>query len=203
MTALAILHLNHSFRYQRELEGDAEVGAALGKRALALIYAGCATYETFRFKPGTSLADLANLVTDIEARVPRFWLGRRTQDDLICYASPTPLKRWRTYRFTSAIGPFLSRLSAAYYVRCQDTCQISWTPSDIECKARQDNNPVWASIRENILYEESLTACELHDERQDQAEEFEHAASLQPDSINISMMLRNSVGVVEFTENAS
>jgi len=194
--------MNHSLRYQRELNGDEAMdGAALGNRALALIYAGHATHETFQIKKGMALADLMVLINELEAKVPRFWLGKRPQGDFICYESPIPLKRWHGYKFVSAIGPFLSRLSSAYYLRCEHNSRLTWTPAKIECLAHQDKNPVWISIRESILADQSMPVGELDAERRDQAEEYEPDNLFLPESIDITNLLRKTVSMVELPES--
>jgi len=202
MSALSIINMNHSPRYERALEGEASMdGRALGKRALALIHAGLATHETFRIKEGMTLADLAAVITELETRGPRFWLGKRAQGDMIYYESPVPLKCWHGYKFISAIGPFLSRLSVAYYVRCEYDQVPSLTPADIECMARQDNSPVWAMIRESIKVELSLSADEIDAALQSQAEEYQTESLRLPTSINAPGILRQSVSLLELTDS--
>jgi len=202
MSALSIINMNHSPGYQRDLEGgDSMDGRDLGKRALALIHAGLATHETFRIKEGMTLADLAALISELEAKAPRFWLGKRSQGDMIYYESPVPLKRWHGYNFISAIGPFLSRLGVAYYARCEYDQVPTLTPAEIERMAREDNSPVWAMIRESIKIELSLSADEIDAALQAQAEEVESASLTLPTAINVSSILRQPVNLVDLTDS--
>jgi hypothetical protein len=202
MTALQVLEPKSSRHYQRKLKSDDAVdGAALGKRALALIYTGQATYDTFRITQEMTISQMAIIIAELEARAPRFWLGKRSRGDLIYYKSPIPLKNWRGYTFVSAIGPFLSRLSAAYYIHCEFYGQGALTPAQIECQARQDNNPIWASLRESIESEQSLSASDLDAERKAQAVEFEPDNSMPIASINIASFGRKSVSLIDLSES--
>ena len=174
---------------------------AMGKRALTLIDAGLVTHETFSIKESMTLANLTAVITELEAKPPRFWLGKRAQGDMIYYESPTPLKYWHGYNFISAIGPFLSRLGVAYYARCEYDQVTALTPADIERMAREDNSPVWAMIRENIKAELSLSPQELDAALQAQTEEYESDGFSLPTAIDVSSIERQPVSLVDLTDS--
>jgi hypothetical protein len=106
-----------------------------------------------------------------------FFLGKRPQGDLILYEAAQPLKRYKSYTFTGAIGPFLSRLGASYYARCGRDNPGLTTPADAERLAREDNTGAWPAIRELLAAEMLLMPEEL------EAARFEVACEYEPDTI--------------------
>jgi hypothetical protein len=106
-----------------------------------------------------------------------FFLGKRLQGDLILYEAAQPLKRYKSYTFTGAIGPFLSRLGASYYARCGQGNLDIQTPADAEHLAREDNSGAWPTIRELIEAEMLMTPEEL------EAARFDVACEYEPDNI--------------------
>ncbi len=100
------------------------------------------------------------------------YLGRRPQGDLIqfeCEGRPT--RQNTAGRFVSAIGPFATRLGASYFVRYGQQAGIS--PADADRLAREDPNPAWQVHREMLEVEHAMTAEELAEWRQCEAEEYE------------------------------
>ncbi len=100
------------------------------------------------------------------------YLGKRPQGDLIqfeCEGRPT--RQNTAGRFVSAIGPFATRLGASYFLRYGQQAGIS--PADADRLALEDPNPVWQLIREQIEIEMSMTAEELAEWRQCEAQEYE------------------------------
>ena len=98
------------------------------------------------------------------------YLGRRPQGDLIrfeCESHPTNTGS----RFTGVIGPFATRLGASYYVRYGQQAGIS--PADADRLAIEDPNPVWQLHREMLEAEYAMSAEELAEWRQCEAEEYE------------------------------
>ena len=102
-----------------------------------------------------------------------FFLGKRALGDLILYEAAQPLKRYQSYTFTSAIGPFLSRLGASYYARCGRDNPAICTPADAERLAREDDSGAWPTIRELIEAEMLMTPEALEAFRLDLAGEYE------------------------------
>lgn len=102
-----------------------------------------------------------------------FFLGKRAQGDQIMYEAATPLKRYKTYTFTGATGPFLSRLGASYYARCGRGNPAIVTPADAERLAIEDNTGAWPIIREQIKAEMLMTPDELAATRLDMACEYD------------------------------
>ena len=110
-----------------------------------------------------------------------FFLGKRAQGDLIQYEAPGPLKRYRNYTFTGAIGPFLSRLGASYYACRGKGNPAIVTPADAERLAREDNTGAWPTMRSTIVREMLeaemlLTPAELN------AWQFDLACEYDPDN---------------------
>ncbi len=100
------------------------------------------------------------------------YLGKRPSGDLVqfhCVGRPTRANTGG--RFVSAIGPFASKLGAAYYIR------YKCVPAEAERLARTDPNPVWQIIREQIELEMTMSAEELAEWRQCEAEEYEPGKS--------------------------
>ncbi len=169
MRTASIIAMHHSTRYQAELDGESTAEAAeLGQRALALIRAGKATYADFL---GQSLDAIRDIVTSRETGL--FWLGQRDEGDFICYQADKPVKIWRGYRFTHAVGPFLSRLGATYYARYGHKNPDIRSPADAERWAREDDDPLWVVLRESIEANLTLTPDEIADCLQVEAEEYE------------------------------
>ena len=102
-----------------------------------------------------------------------FFLGKRAQGDQIMYEAAAPLKRYKSFIFTGAIGPFLSRLGASYYARCGRGNPAIVTPADAERLAIEDENGAWPIIREQIKAEMLMTPEELAATRLDIACEYE------------------------------
>ena len=102
-----------------------------------------------------------------------FFLGKRAQGDQIMYEAAGPLKRYKSYTFTGATGPFLSRLGATYYARCGRGNPSIVTPADAERLATEDNTGAWPIIREQITAEMLITPEELAATRLDMACEYE------------------------------
>ena len=102
-----------------------------------------------------------------------FFLGKRAQGDQIMYEAAAPLKRYKTYMFIGATGPFLSRLGASYYARCGRGNPAMITPADAERLAIEDNTGAWPIIREQIKAEMLMTPDELAATRLDMACEYD------------------------------
>ena len=98
-----------------------------------------------------------------------FYLGRRSEDDLILFHSAMPpTKQTHGHLYTAVIGPFQSKVGAGYFARYGRTNPQVRTAADAERLARADPR------MEHLIVEESLTAEELAIARecdaQDQAE---------------------------------
>ncbi len=102
-----------------------------------------------------------------------FFLGKRTQGDQIMYEAAGPLKRYKSYTFTGATGPFLSRLGASYYARCGRGNPAIVTPADAERLAIEDNSGAWPIIREQITAEMLMTPEDLDATHLDMACEYD------------------------------
>ena len=102
-----------------------------------------------------------------------FFLGKRAQGDQIMYEAAAPLKRYKSYTFIGATGPFLSRLGASYYARCGRGNPAIVTPADAERLATDDNTGAWPIIREQIKAEMLMTPDELAATRLDMACEYD------------------------------
>ena len=114
------------------------------------------------------------------------YLGRRPHGDLIqfeCEGRPTRANT--AGRFTSAIGPFATRLGASYYAR------YHCIASDADRLAREDPNPAWQLLREQIEVEMRMTSEELAEWRQCLAEEYEPDKPT-PGAIDVTDMLRQA-----------
>ena len=98
-----------------------------------------------------------------------FYLGKRSEDDLILFHSAfPPTKQTHGHLYKAVIGPFQSKVGAGYFARYgRDNPQIR-TAADAERLARADPR------MEHLIIEESMTAEELSIARecdaQDQAE---------------------------------
>jgi hypothetical protein len=98
-----------------------------------------------------------------------FYLGRRSEDDLILFHSAMPpTKQTHGHLYKVVIGPFVSRVGAGYFARYGRSNPKIRTAADAERLARADPR------MEQLIIEESLTAGELAIARecdaQDQAE---------------------------------
>jgi hypothetical protein len=102
-----------------------------------------------------------------------FFLGKRTQGDQIMYEAAAPLKRYKSYTFIGATGPFLSRLGATYYATRGRGNPAIVTPADAERLAIEDNTGAWPFIREQIKAEMLMTLDELAATGLDMACEYE------------------------------
>ena len=116
-----------------------------------------------------------------------YYLGKRPHGDLILFeCDGRPTRESTAGRFTSAIGPFASHIGASYCAR------YHCIPSDAERLAREDPNPVWQALREQIEFEDSLPPEELAEFRQCLAEEYEPDRS-SLGAIDVTDMLRQSL----------
>ena len=98
-----------------------------------------------------------------------FYLGRRSEDDLILFHSAMPpTKQTHGHLYKAVIGPFKSRVGAGYFARYgKDNPQIR-TAADAECLARADPRMEQLIVEESMTPEELSTALEW--DAQDQAE---------------------------------
>lgn len=98
-----------------------------------------------------------------------FYLGRRSEDDLILFHSAMPpTKQTHGHLYKAVIGPFQSKVGAGYFARYgRDNPQIR-TAADAERLARADPRMELAIIEENMTTEELSIAREC--DAQDQAE---------------------------------
>ena len=102
-----------------------------------------------------------------------FFLGKRAQGDQIMYEAAGPLKRYKSYTFTGATGPFISRLGATYYATRGRGNPAIVTPADAERLAREDNTGTWPCMREVIEAEMLMTPEDLDATRLDMACEYD------------------------------
>jgi hypothetical protein len=120
------------------------------------------------------------------------YLGKRINGDLTqfhCTGRPTYANTGG--RFVSAIGPFASQLGAAYYARYGHANPEVRTCADAERLARADPNPVWQIIREQIKLEMSMSAEELAEWCQCEAEEYEPDKPM-PGAVYVTEMFRQA-----------
>ena len=98
-----------------------------------------------------------------------FYLGRRSEDDLILFHSAMPpTKQTHGHLYKAVIGPFQSKVGAGYFARYgRDNPQIR-TAADAERLARADPRMELAIIEESMTAEELSIAREC--DAQDQAE---------------------------------
>ena len=98
-----------------------------------------------------------------------FYLGRRSEDDLILFhAAFPPTKQTPEHLYKAVIGPFQSKVGAGYFARYgRDNPQIR-TAADAERLARADPRMELAIIEESMTAEELSIAREC--DAQDQAE---------------------------------
>ena len=124
-----------------------------------------------------------------------FYLGKRPQGDLILFQSAhTPTRQNTDPRFVSAIGPFASQLGASYYARYGQANPALHTCADAERLAREDPNPVWQMLREQIEIEMQMSAAELAEIRFDEACEYEPDKP-QINPLDVTDMLRHSLAL--------
>ena len=98
-----------------------------------------------------------------------FYLGKRSEDDLILFhAAFPPTKQTHGHLYKAVIGPFQSKVGAGYYARYGRNNPQIHTAADAERLARADPR------MEHLIVEESMTTEELSIARecdaQDQAE---------------------------------
>lgn len=98
-----------------------------------------------------------------------FYLGRRPQGDLFRFQSLTiPSRESHGARFTAVIGPFQSKVGAAFFARYGQDYPSIRTAGDVERLARQH------PAMEQLIVEEGLTAAELEAAREcDLQDQFE------------------------------
>ncbi len=102
------------------------------------------------------------------------YLGKRPQGDLVQFqCAGRPTRENTGGRYVSAIGPFATYLGAAYYARYGHANPEVRTCADAERLACADPNPVWQMIREQLELEMTMSAEELAEWRQCEAEEYE------------------------------
>lgn len=102
-----------------------------------------------------------------------FYLGKRSEDDLILFHSVRPpAKQTHGHLYKAVIGPFASRVGAGYFARYgRDTPQIR-TAADAEHLARADPRMEHLIVEERLTDEELSIALEC--DAQDQAEYSPH-----------------------------
>ena len=98
-----------------------------------------------------------------------FYLGKRSEDDLILFHSASPpTKQTHGHLYKAVIGPFQSKVGAGYFARYgRDNPQIR-TAADAERLARADPRMELAIIEESMTAEELSIAIDC--EAQDQSE---------------------------------
>ena len=98
-----------------------------------------------------------------------FYLGKRSEDDLILFHSASPpTKQTHGHLYKAVIGPFQSKVGAGYFARYgRDNPQIR-TAADAERLARADPRMELAIIEESMTADELSIAREC--DAQDQAE---------------------------------
>ena len=98
-----------------------------------------------------------------------FYLGKRSEDDLILFHSATsPTKQTHGHLYTAVIGPFQSKVGAGYFARYGKNNPNIRTAADAERLARADPRMEQLIVEENMTTEELITAREC--DAQDQAE---------------------------------
>ena len=142
--------------------------ADLARRSLALIACGKSTHETFR---GLEMKEIARLVKKLESQ--HYWLGKCADGSFIRYLSTQPMEAKGGRAFVGAVGPFLSRLGAAYYARRDAANPKILSPEEAERLAHEDNEGAWPTIRELIEAEMLMTGQEIDDFSCDLAAEYE------------------------------
>lgn len=98
-----------------------------------------------------------------------FYLGRRSEDDLILFHSTAiPNKQTHGHLYKAVIGPFVSRVGAGYFARYGSKNPDIRTAADAERLARADPRMEQLIVEENMTTEELTIALEC--DAQDQAE---------------------------------
>ncbi len=98
-----------------------------------------------------------------------FYLGRRSEDDLILFHSTAiPNKQTHGHLYQAVIGPFVSRVGAGYFARYGRNNPDIRTAADAERLARADPRMEQLIVEENMTTEELTIALEC--DVQDQAE---------------------------------
>jgi len=88
-----------------------------------------------------------------------YYLGRRPQGDWVTFQSKArPNRETHGMRFTSAIGPFKSRVAASWYHRYGRNDPRIRTPADAERLARVDPRMELAIVEEAMSAEERQEA---------------------------------------------
>ena len=98
-----------------------------------------------------------------------FYLGRRSEDDLILFHSTAiPNKQTHGHLYKAVIGPFVSRVGAGYFARYGRNNPDIRTAADAERLARADPRMEQLIVEENMTTEELTIALEC--DAQDQTE---------------------------------
>ena len=98
-----------------------------------------------------------------------FYLGRRSEDDLILFHSAMPpTRQTHGHLYKAVIGPFASRVGAGYFARYGRTNPEIRTAADAERLARADPRMEQLIVEENMTNDELSIARECN--AQDQAE---------------------------------
>ena len=98
-----------------------------------------------------------------------FYLGRRSEDDLILFHSTAiPNKQTHGHLYKAVIGPFVSRVGAGYFARYGRNNPDIRTAADAERLARADPRMEQTIVEESMADEELTVARECA--AQDQAE---------------------------------
>jgi len=157
-----------SDEYEKTIFAKLDEVNTLSLRALALVASGKAIHETFR---GLEMKEIARLVKKLEAQ--HYWLGKCADGSFIRYLSTQPMEAKGGRAFVGAVGPFLSRLGAAYYAHRDAASPKILSPEEVERLAREDDEGAWPLIREQMLVEMSMTDQEINDCSCDLAAEYE------------------------------
>ena len=98
-----------------------------------------------------------------------FYLGRRSEDDLILFHSTAiPNKQTHGHLYKAVIGPFKSKVGAGYFARYGSNNPDIRTAADAERLARADPRLEQLIVEENMTNDELSIARECN--AQDQAE---------------------------------
>lgn len=90
-----------------------------------------------------------------------FYLGKRSEDDLILFHSATsPAKQTHGHLYKAVIGPFQSKVGAGYFARYGKNNPDIRTAADAERLARADPRMELAIIEESMTDEELAIARE-------------------------------------------
>jgi hypothetical protein len=118
------------------------------------------------------------------------YLGKRPQGDFVRFQSPTvPTRESHGDRFTVVIGPFQSKVGAAFFARYGANNPHIRTAGDAERLARQH------PAMEQLIVEESMTAGELEAAREcDLQDQLEVSPQpIQKGAISCPIMLNTCV----------